>query len=626
MKKVTILIATLAFALMLAACGNGGATTGEGGGGGGAAAGGDGGGGAAADVGGAAAGGDHDTIFEPQTLRFWNGMTMAPENVQWHDTEIGGMIRDITGITLQTEFMVGDVEERAALVVASGDFPDIAFAWHAFDIFRDAGAIIQLNDLYEEHAPTIQSRWGNYVNRLKEPGTGILWGMAALGFGNPPLDYPFSGMFMRASAVEFHGWREFSDPDDFFQAIREYVAANPYNDQGLSNIGFSGSAESWRFVFAMMGGDKMNGIHNTGGYFYDPDNNWEPTPLDVSEVRYNWLLRLWELNQEGLLDPEFLSQDHDGYVSKIASGRVVAFYDEFWQVENAFELLRQEDRQRDMFIPMRVVYPHVRQDAYLGITAMAVRPDLVIFRDAVDPVTIMRYLDFLATDEMLDLRHWGVEGMHYQRNAQGRRYLTPEQYVERAQPGFADATGIMHVVQGAFPGPIRAAEERPDGSGVWNPHFDPVRAQFIYSPGELYNLERMGWNTFMDALDPLWESPYGFGWDIALPPDDYFLLDLDHDISTAVDTHVFYQRMIMANSRSEFDGIWDEMISIFDAFDRQPLLDFRANEVRRRVAEWNQCELETCATSKVILLVVFLYTRKLLAISLATDRCGVAAF
>jgi len=571
MKKVLALIAILTFAL--AACA------------------GDAGGGAPGGAAGTAApggeGGGHDTLFEPQTFRFWNGMTMAAETVQWMDTEIGRRIQEITGITLETEFIVGEVEERAALVVASGDFPDISFAWHAFDIFRDAGALLPLNDLYEQYAPNIQNIWGNYVNRLMEPGTGILWGLAGLSFGTPPLDYPNAGFFMRASAVEFHDWRMFTHPDDFFNAIREYIAANPYNDEGLSNIGFTGPAEGWRFVFSMQGGHRLHGFHNTGPMFYDPNNNWEALPLDYSFVNYDYLLRLWQLNQEGLLDPEFLSQDHDGYVSKIASGRVVAFFDEFWQVSSAFNLLREEGRRRDMFIPMPLIYDHVPQDSYLGLITMATRPDLVIFNNASNPEVLMQFIDFLASEEMLDLRFWGIEGVHYQRNADGRRYLTPEQYVERSQAGFSDVTGIGHVVQGAFPTALRRAEERPGGIGVWDPAVDPVRSEFIYSEEERYNLAMMGWETFMDPFAPQWESPFGFGWDIAIPADDDFLLDLQHELDTAINFVVVFQQMIMANTRDEFDAIWNDMLATVEAIGIQPLHDFRIEEVRRRVREWN---------------------------------------
>jgi len=576
MKKVTIIIVVMVFAMVLAACNNGGGTAGDAGG----AVTPTGDGGATTTV-------TDDTAADtPHVWRFWFGGTTSPYSVQWMDTDVGRVVQERTGVTVEIEFIVGEVEERAALVVAAGDFPDFSYAWHAFDIFRDAGAIIPLNDLYEEHAPNIQNLWGTHVNRLKEPGTEILWGLAAMFFNPPPLDYPFAGFFMRASAAEFHGWRTFTDPDDFFQAIREYVAANPYNDAGQSNIGFSGPAEGWRFGFSMQGGNRLHGFHNTGGLFFDPNNNWEGLHIDTSHVRHDYLVRLWELNQDGLLDPEFLSQDHDGYVAKIASGRVVGFYDEFWQVSAAFNLLREEGRQRDMFIPMPLTYDFVQTDTYIGITTMATRPDLVIFRDASDPVAIMQFIDLMSTEEFQDLRFWGIEGVHYQRNADGRRYLTPEQYTERLQPGFADATGVGHPGFAGVPRFIRSAEERPDGSGVWDPMVDPARSQFIYSAEEQYNLSNMGWTTFMDAFAPQWESPFGFGWDIALPAGDYDLLDLQHELDTEVDFAVVFQQMIMADTRAEFDAIWSDMIATVESIGIQPLNDFRVGEVRRRVAEW----------------------------------------
>lgn len=523
-----------------------------------------------------------DTVFYPQTFTAWDGWSTGA-GVQWHDTEVGRLIQEITGITIQMEFNVGaSAEERAALIIASGDFPDIILPWHAFDAFRDAGALIPLNDLFDRYAPNIQALWGDSVNRTLDPDTGIMWGIANMSYGTPPMAFPTAGFYMRASVAAANDWRVFTDPDDFFDAIRRYVAENPYNSQGQSNIGFTGPSEGWRFVFTLHGGNRLHGWHNTGDFVYDPNNNWRAQSTCIFPPRRDYLLRLWELNQEGLLDPEMLSQSHDEYVAKIASGRVVAFYDETWQVNQAFNLIAEDNRPMDLFIPMPIVYGNI-PDTYMGIAAVTPRPALSITTAARDPEAIIMFVDFLASEEMLTLRYWGIEGVHYQRNAAGRRYLTREQYAERDVPGWSDRTGVgMHM---GSPGPMQLAAERPDGSGVWSPAYDPARAQFIYSDAHLYVLGHLGWDRFVDPFAPMWRSPYGFGWDINVPPDNDFLVDLQHNFNL-LDSHIVYQRMIMAADRAEFDSHWNTFIERVEALNIQPLLDFREEEVRRRVREW----------------------------------------
>lgn len=52
-------------------------------------------------------------------------------------------------------------------MVASGDFPDIVSPKGELSKLVEAGAMLDLTDLIEQHAPNLKKLYGNYMNRLK---------------------------------------------------------------------------------------------------------------------------------------------------------------------------------------------------------------------------------------------------------------------------------------------------------------------------------------------------------------------------------------------------------------------------------------------------------------------------
>lgn len=73
--------------------------------------------------------------------------------------------------------------------------------------------------------------------------------------------------------------------------------------------------------------------------------------MEGSKRYYKDLNKLWK---EGLIDKEVFVQNYDTYLSKIAQGRVVGFYDQWWQFGYDAEAITQkckEIQQNAHFIP-----------------------------------------------------------------------------------------------------------------------------------------------------------------------------------------------------------------------------------------------------------------------------------
>lgn len=90
----------------------------------------------------------------PLTMTFFS----ADPNPNWTgmQDEVGKVITEKTGVTLNAEYAVGDPAQKVALIAASGDYPDLISAKTDVSKLVDAGAMLDLTDLIEKYAPNIK--------------------------------------------------------------------------------------------------------------------------------------------------------------------------------------------------------------------------------------------------------------------------------------------------------------------------------------------------------------------------------------------------------------------------------------------------------------------------------------
>lgn len=69
---------------------------------------------------------------------------------------IGKVITEKTGVVLDAEFAVGDPVQKVSIMAATGEVPDLIAAKADLGKLVDVGAVLDLTDLIDEHAPNIK--------------------------------------------------------------------------------------------------------------------------------------------------------------------------------------------------------------------------------------------------------------------------------------------------------------------------------------------------------------------------------------------------------------------------------------------------------------------------------------
>jgi len=222
----------------------------------------------------------------------------------------------------------------------------------------------------------------------------------------------------------------------------------------------------------------------------------------------------------------------------------------------------------------------------MGLSVVGTTEGVVIMRACKDPERAMQFFNRMAEDDVLRLINWGIEGEHYIINDKGRLDLTDAQWEARRQPDFAEKTGVGLSYLWNFPHYMEDWVDFRDGIGPYGVGYCDKSVERLYTPEQLHILNNLGWATFTEPFGPMFLSPFGFGWDINIPPERDDLADINDEMSQ-IDVNAYYQRMMLAGNDAEFESLWAELTDKINAVDRTLMLEYHDDVVQTRIRDWN---------------------------------------
>ncbi|MGM7724431.1 ABC transporter substrate-binding protein [Metabacillus sp. Hm71] len=367
----------------------------------------------------------------------------ADPHSQWDNMEspVSKKVMKETGVTLSAEFDVGGGEQKIPLMAASGEYPDLILPKGSAGTLVDAGALIDLTDLIEKHAPNLKKIYGDYFNRLKWSNED----QSIYILPTSPVDHtywtPGNGFMLQHEVVKELGYPEIRTVKDFENAIRKYKEKHPTID-GQPTLGLSLLADDWRIMISTTNpAFYATGASDDGEFYINPET-YEATMHYRRAEEKEYFRWLNHMNAEGLLDPESFVQKYDQYLAKISSGRVLGLIDADWEVADAQRALKEagkHERMHGMYpVTLTEEYKHhnFQDTGYLGGWGIGISVDCE------DPVRAIKFLDYLASEEGQILQQWGIEGEHYD-IVDGKRVIPEEEMNERNNnANYVKETGI----------------------------------------------------------------------------------------------------------------------------------------------------------------------------------------
>ncbi|WP_127538065.1 ABC transporter substrate-binding protein [Paenibacillus illinoisensis] len=519
----------------------------------------------------------------PVTFTFFG----ADANPNWSNMQddVGKEITKQTGVTLNAEFAMSDPSQRLALIAASGDYPDLISPKGDLDKLIDAGAMLDLTDLIEEHAPNLKKLFGDEMKRLRysndDPSIYVIPTYSAI----DGVNFVAGGGFqLQHRAVKEAGYPEIKTLQDYENVIRNYLEKHPTDENGNPNIGMTLNADDWHIQITVTNpAAETTGKSGDGEYYIDPET-YEASYHFRTEGEKEYFQWLNHMYNTGLLDKESFVQKNDQYLSKVASGRVIGLTDVDWGYADGEKALKAAGKNDQTYGHYSVMLSDQYKDNRYQSTGFMAGWGVGITVDCEDPVRAIKFLDYLASDEAQVLNNWGIEGKHYEVK-DGTR-VVPAEVQERIvndNIAFSRESGIgFYTNLGAHYG-----DGVKDSTGNYYTKNFPDQIVENYTDADKETLKAYGATTWMDLFPNEKEfpaKPWGAVWNISVPSEDEINI-----ISSKVKDITWKQipQAIMAKPE-EFEAIWNEYQQMLIDAGVEKMEQGFTKYVQDRVKLWNE--------------------------------------
>ncbi|WP_328800872.1 ABC transporter substrate-binding protein [Paenibacillus sp. LX16] len=515
------------------------------------------------------------SFFGADTSPQWNGMK----------DEIGKEITKKTGVTLNAEFDVsgGGGDDRIALMAASGEYPDLVSPKANINKLVDAGAMIDLTDLINDHAPNLKKLYGPYMDRLKysNKDQSIYVLPTYAGVGQESFDAT-GGFEIQHKVLKELGYPKVRTLQDYENVLKTYAAKHP-TINGKKTIPLTLDADDWRIMITVTNpAFQTTGAPDDGEYFIDPQTFEAKLHYKRPEEKeyFRWLNHMYN---EGLLDKDSFVQKSDQYKSKIASGRVLGLIDQEWGYQDAENALKASGKADSSYAHFPVTLSEEYKDRSFQDTGFASGYGVGITENCKDPVRAIKFLDYLASDEGQVLVNWGIEGKHYEIK-DGKRIIPADVLEQKTNnaTNFSKSTGIdlYTLISGHY------------GDGVKDPTGNYYTAKFpeqiiaAYSEPEKESLKAYGVKTWKDLFPDKKEfdvKPWGAAYNLTTDNES------NYNVTFKKTTDIIRKRIpeaILAPA-SNFDTVYDNMIKELDAAGAVQMEQQYTQLVKDRVELWS---------------------------------------
>jgi len=489
-------------------------------------------------------------------------------------------IQDKLGVTFNWDILVGDRNTRRGTMVAGGMFPDILQINETY--FIDNGAVIPLENLIEQYGPRIKAHYADVWNKMKSPD-GHIYHLIDYGVIHGVEQNPFyngSAFWVQKAVLKDAGYPKIATVDQFFSMLSNYYRNNP-TIGGQPAIPFTILTYDWRAFELWNPPNFLAGYPNEGNGIVNPTTH-EYRNFFTNDISKRWFRMLNEFDKQGLIDRAGFTDNHDQYLAKISSGRVLGLFGQQWQFDSAEAAKTDRNEHIRTMAPLPVVFDANITPRYRTESIPNIGRGLGISVSAKDPVRIIRFLnDYLAEDVQRTML-WGIEGEDWQYNAQRVPYRTQQQRDNWDSRTWQDAnratlwSNLAPKMEGSFADgyPTNLSDYYPEREAMLRPE-----------DRELYAAYGVGGYAQMMAAEPLKNSVWYPTWNMPEPPTGSAAqVALDRCTQTM---KRLLPGMILAPT-AQFDSLWDAYVREMTVTNNIAVYEqYMQQMLNQRIREWS---------------------------------------
>ena len=498
------------------------------------------------------------------------------------DNEIQQIIADKTGVKVKETWLTGQTaEEAVGMMITGGELPDFICGGSGQSQLYDADVLVALDDYLDDY-PNIknfftQQQW----DQLRQDDGHIYWIPQFSNIKGEEKVYTHNdeAFWIQARVLKWADYPEIRTMDQYFDLIERYNEANPTMEDGTENIPYTILCDDWRYFCLENAPQFLDGYPNDGSCIVDPETL---TVIDynTTDTAVKYFQKLNEEYQKGIVDPESFTQTYDEYIAKLSTGRVLGMIDQWWDFAyTAGDAIKQAglDAQGCDYIPLPITIDEsVKNQWHCSGGVLNVSDGLAITTSCEDVEAALQFVDDLLSQDIHNLRFWGVEGVDYNVDDNGEFYRTEEQRTRAVDTAYKASHTCTYSYFPQYSGTsddgINA--NKPDGQA--NEFFDglndDVKEAFSAYGAETY-VDMIGTNEAPGAWYPMWSYSNSFTTDTEGGMAWNKIGEIKHE---------YLPQVVMAK---DFDAAWAEYMDAYNSCDPGAFIGELQTELDKRMEE-----------------------------------------
>ena len=527
-------------------------------------------------------GGDKEGSSEEGGVKEFTAFFAVPGTEINDDNEIQQKIAEITGAKCKETWLTGQTaEEAVGTMIAGGEYPDFIDGGDGMAQLYDAGALVALDDYIDDYPNIKEYLTDQEWDKLRQEDGHIYWinQFQNIYGEEKATTHNDEAFWIQTRVLEWAGYPEVKTMDQYFDLIEAYQEANPTMEDGTENIPYTILCEDWRYFCLENAPQFLDGYPNDGSVIVDPEElkviDYNTTPTAVKYCQ-----KLNEEYHKGIVDPESFTQTYDEYIAKLSTGRVLGMIDQWWNFAyNVNDSLKQQglDEQGCDYVPLPITIEEgIQNQWHCSGSVLNEASGLAITTSCEDVEGALQFINDLLSQEVHDLRYWGVEGEDYEVDENGLFYKTEEQRLEASDTAYKASHLCTYSYFPQYAGTSR------DGINAMQPQYQPTEFFDGLSDDVKKCFEAYGAETYVDMLGSSeapgpWYPMYSYSNNMTTSTPGGMALTKMGEIK-----HEYLPKVVMAE---DFDAAWDEYMEAYESCDPQAFLDEMQEELDRRMEE-----------------------------------------
>ncbi|WP_273322800.1 extracellular solute-binding protein [Vallitalea guaymasensis] len=367
---------------------------------------------------------------KPQTFSIFLNFNNMPFNPEWR---VWQEIAERTNISLEGVISQSNSNEEEAfnLMLSSGKLADIIGFKNPAELEklgRDGG-LIPLNDLIKEHAPNIQKVLDNDA-KFRQGATALDGNIYYIPKNQTLVSAEF--WWIRQDWLDKLDLKVPTTVDELYTVLTAFRNDDPNGNGEKDEIPLFDRA-GWKMP------DEYLYLWDTSTEFYPRDGKMTFEPME--ENFKTGVTNLVKWYKEGLIDPEIFTRG--------AKSRDILYSANIGGMTHDWPSTGNYNRSLAEDIPgfnnVSIAPPANQNGQVIERTTRYPGVGWGISSQCKDPVTLIKFFDFMFTEEGSTLMNWGIEGETYTVNADGTKSYTDTVLNNEQTPlGYLRSLGIQY--------------------------------------------------------------------------------------------------------------------------------------------------------------------------------------